>query len=382
MGQDLSETPLSLYLHIPFCLSRCGYCSFFSMPFRKADLEQYLGFLHRELKLYADILQHPLKTLYFGGGSPSLLSPEQINSITGELPLSADAEITLEINPIQITPNYLQGLRSTPINRLSIGLQSMMQPELTWLGRRHTTASIPARIDMCRHYGYQNLSLDFIYGLPLELHPESHGPLGALQANLEHYLELSPEHLSCYLLCLDEDSKLAQEPQRSMFHLPGDTLAAQSYHLIRKTLVRAGYQHYEISNFARPGYQSRHNRCYWQNDNYLACGASAAGWINPRRYQNPANLNEYYEAVSHQQRFPGEQLCNSEQITRDKIMMGLRLIDGIDVQSLAGTADSPLFSARLARLKKIGMLKQRGRKIALTNRALFVSNAVIGELLS
>lgn len=382
MGQDLSETPLSLYLHIPFCLTRCGYCSFFSLPFRKPDLENYLQVLQQELKLYAELLRQPLNTVYFGGGSPSLLSPVQINSILAGLPLSPEAELTLEINPLQITPEYLQSLRSTPINRLSIGLQSMIDKDLQWLGRRHSAASIPTRIALCRDFGYHNLSLDFIYGLPLEPHASTKAALEALAYNLEQYLELDPEHISCYLLSLDEDSLLGRQAAEGTIQLPGDALAAQSYHLIRKTLIRAGYQHYEISNFARPGYQSRHNRCYWQNDNYLACGASAAGWIYPRRYQNPANLQEYYEAVAHKQRFPGAQLCNTEQIRRDKIMMGLRLLEGIDIQSLSGAADPTLFGAKLARLKKLSMLKQKGRKVALTSRALFVSNAVIGELLS
>lgn len=384
MGQDIPPSQLSLYLHIPFCLTRCGYCSFFSVPFTRNELQKYVDYLAKELEMYADLLQHPLKTLYFGGGTPSLLSPQQINALISLMRLSPEAEITLEINPLQLTGRYLEELSQTPVNRLSIGLQSMHQSELQWLNRRHKPTEIVPKLQLCREHGYQNLSLDLIYGLPSQVCGKSSQALSLLRDNLAQYIELNPQHISCYLLTVDKDCAISQAAPRD-YTLPSDSLAARQYALIRHTLRQAGYHQYEISNFARPGYASRHNLVYWQGGNYLAAGASAAGFISPRRYQHPADLDTYYDNVSQQNTFPDEQVLSASQLRQDALMLGLRLLQGIDIEQFNCQYHCNLledYRSKINKLRQLRMLKIQHGRLALTSRALFVSNAVIGELLA
>ena len=384
MGQDIPASQLSLYLHIPFCLTRCGYCSFFSVPYVRDELNKYVSCLCRELAMYAGLLQQPLSTLYLGGGTPSLLSPSQINTLISHVQLAPDAEITLEINPLQITAPYLEGLRATPVNRLSIGLQSMHEDELQWLSRRHIPTDIAPKLQLCRASGYQNISLDLIYGLPIEITGTPKHTLCRLKDNLDNYIALAPEHISCYLLSIDENCAIHQDTSRS-YSLPNDDLAARQYELIRQSLRQAGFQHYEISNFALPGYQSRHNLVYWQGGNYLAAGAAAAGLITPWRYQNPADLPDYYALLSQHRMFNEDEQLSDFQLRQDALMMGLRLIDGIDIAQFNRLHHCDLladYGTKIAQLRRLGMLKLQHGHMALTSKALFVSNAVIGELMA
>ncbi len=375
MEPDLPSSPLSLYIHIPFCLSRCGYCSFFSVPFSSAKLKSYLGILLQEKQLYTDLLDKPLKSIYLGGGTPSLLSARQINELLAGLTWNSEAEITLEINPLQITRNYLAELVKTPVNRLSIGLQSMDNQQLNWLGRRHKAEQMAQKITLCREFGYHNLSLDFIYGLPVGV-----GKL-SLKQNLESILALQPQHISCYLLSLEEDCAFfSQSPS-----LPEDEELAEQYTGICNILTQASYEHYEISNFARTGYASQHNLGYWKGVNYLGLGASAAGWVKPFRYTNPADLQQYYKNVEQGVRLPEAELCSSEQEQNDWLMMGLRLTGGIslrDFKDMFGIELASLYQEKINKLISIGMLKLTEDRLALTEQAYFVSTRVIGELLS
>jgi oxygen-independent coproporphyrinogen-3 oxidase len=373
MEQDFPSPPLGLYIHIPFCLSRCGYCSFFSVPYRNSVLNEYVDYLEKEKSLYSNQLNRPLATIYFGGGTPSLLNAEQIRHILSGLNILPEAEITLEINPLQITQTYLQALKTTPINRLSIGLQSMNQEELNFLERHHKPEQIQDKIALCRQFGYNNLSLDLIYGLP-------NSSLQTLQGTVEKYLELKPEHISCYLLTLDADCKLAKEKN----NLPNEEIQAEQYAFLCNHLEQAGYIHYEISNFALPGYTSQHNLRYWHNDDYLALGASSAGWISPIRYQNPADLNLYYQSVKIGETFPQKEELSQQRIIQDYLMMGLRLKEGIGLDEFYNRFQvklTELYGERILKLQQIGMLNLTEHNLALTEKALFVSNSVIGDLI-
>jgi oxygen-independent coproporphyrinogen-3 oxidase len=373
MGQDFSPPPLSLYIHIPFCLSRCGYCSFFSLRFSKSAIEAYLGYLNKEKALYRQHLSSPLASLYFGGGSPSLLSAEQINTVCEGLQLSPYTEITLEINPIQITPAFLSALTTTPVNRLSLGVQSMTDAELKWLDRRHTAAQMPDKLKLCREFGYDNISLDLIYGLP-------GSSVATLSHNLDAYLALEPEHVSCYLLTLDEESVRYAE----VGTLPDEDSQFEQYELIRSTLTANGFQHYEISNFALPDKASRHNLAYWNSNNYLALGASAAGWMAPIRYHNAADLTDYYRSIDTGEIYPNQSVCTRQRMMEDYLMMGLRLIEGIDVRGFKqrfGMDIDAVYRERIRQLTSIGMLKREDDSLSLSEAALFVSNRVIAELI-
>jgi len=373
MEQDFPASPLGLYIHIPFCLSRCGYCSFFTLPFRNSALNEYVDYVEKEKALYHSQLNRPIATIYFGGGTPSLLNAEQIMRILSGLNILPDAEITLEINPLQITEKYLQALKTTPVNRLSIGLQSMNKEELNWLERHHKPEQIQEKIALCRQFGYQNISLDLIYGLP-------NATLQTLQNTVEKYLKLNPEHISCYLLTLDEDCKLAKKNNS----LPNEEMQAEQYEFLCNCLKQAGYIHYEISNFALPGFTAKHNLRYWHSDDYLSLGVSSAGWISPVRYQNPADLNLYYQGVDKGEIFPQKEELSRFSIVQDYLMMGLRLKEGIDLDYFQKDFKfklTELYGERILKLQQIGMLNLTDRHLVLTEKALFVSNSVIGDLI-
>jgi len=371
---------VAVYLHIPFCLSRCGYCSFFSRPFSRSAQEEYLGYLRREIDLWQQ--RNPAlkqaRTLYFGGGTPSLLEADQIKSLCGLFDLAQEAEVTLEINPIQITAPYLQKLGETPVNRLSIGLQSMDDKDLAWLGRRHRSDRIPAQIRLCRDNGLDNLSLDLIYGLPGQ-------DVDSIRRNLDYYLALSPDHISAYLLTPDPDTPLGRDlTSGAQTPLPDEDDLAAQYDTLRETLIAAGFEHYEISNFCRPGMASRHNLTYWKSKPWLAVGASASGWLPPLRYTNPADLDQYYHNIDTQKMPEEAGECSLEQACADHIMMGLRLLEGLDLNELQSLYQYDLRSAKVAEIAKLsasGLLALEGDRLRLTDTALFVSNAVIGELL-
>lgn len=374
------EVPAAVFLHIPFCLARCGYCSFFSLPFSRSALENYLDHLHLEIHFWQgrDPSLHKARTLYFGGGTPSLLSSDQIMRLCDEFKLTPDAEITLEINPIQINHAYLSALRETPINRLSIGVQSLDDADLAWLGRRHRAAKLPPIIKLCRDFGYDNISLDLMYGLPGS---DAEG----IRRNLDRYMALEPEHISAYLLTLDPETPLAQKlSSGESTPLPDDENLAAQYDALRQNLTAAGFEHYEISNFCRPGYASRHNLSYWESRPWLAVGASASGWLPPLRYTNPADLDLYYQNIL-AKKLPAEaEECSLEQACADHIMMGLRLLEGINLDELKTLYGYDLLAAKAAQIKLFctsGLLELEGSMLRLTSEALFVSNAVIGELL-
>jgi len=343
------------------------------MPYHRLELDSYVTCLQKEKELYPDYLRQSLGTLYFGGGTPSLLNSQQINSICESLDFVNGAEISLEINPLQITENYLTGLKTTPVNRLSLGLQSMQDADLIWLERKHRSDQIEDKINLCHSFGFRNLSLDLIYGLP-------GSNVDQLKRNLDDYIKLQPSHISCYLLSLEEGCRRFADA----CNLPDDDAAADQYDLIRTTLKQAGYHHYEISNFALPGYESLHNLAYWKNCNYLALGASAAGFVDNIRYFNPANLAEYYAGVQSGKRFPGSQPCDAKLQREDYLMMGLRLTEGIDELDFKrrfGMEIESLYAEKIERLIKQGLLKRGGGKLAISETALFISSGVLAELI-
>lgn len=383
MEQDISQSPIAVYLHIPFCLRRCNYCTFYSTPYSRTGLEEYAGQLLREIRLYQSYRPElsQADTIYFGGGTPSLLSPAQINAITALFRFSPSAEISLEINPQQITEAYLKELAVTPVNRISLGLQSMLDAELDWLSRRHRSAQTRDRIRLLKDHGYTNISLDLIYGLP-------GAGLDVLKYNLDRYLELEPAHISTYLLDrerLDPGRRPPVYAQTETSAIPEpdeDELQARSYELIRKTLMDNGFEHYEISNFARPGLESRHNLHYWQSDDYLGLGASASGFLEQTRYTNPADLRLWAQNVDRGRIMPDPE--TGVNAANDYLMMGLRLSVGISLSeySLLFGRDLAIAKAEtLEKLKRAGLIRIADARLSLSPEALFISNYVIGELL-
>lgn len=371
MGQDIPLCPIGLYIHIPWCISKCGYCNFFSLSFNRTDFDIYIQTLQDEKALYQDILSGEVDTVYFGGGTPSLLSAQDINKLLRGIRLSNNAEISIEVNPLQVTKEFVDMLCQTPINRISLGIQSMSDVELHWLTRKHKAAMIEPAIKLLRERGYKNISGDMIYGLP-------NSTVQSVKNNIAEFQKLQLNHISCYLLELCENSPLYR------FHsdIPSDEILAKQYHAIRKMLRSNGYMQYEISNFALPGFESQHNLKYWKSGDYLALGASACGNIQGMKYQNPANLREYSAHVSQKDRFVG---CDDGKYAiQDYIMMRLRLKDGLPFGEFQQRFGFSFWEGRekvIAKLTTMGMILVSEDSICLTEDALFVSNTIIGDLI-
>ncbi|HOH97699.1 MAG TPA: radical SAM family heme chaperone HemW [Candidatus Cloacimonadota bacterium] len=371
MGKDLPLRPLGLYIHIPWCLSKCGYCDFFSLPYSRKAIAEYASYLIREKALYPELYQATLHSVYFGGGTPSLLSAEQINTILDGLPLAEDTEITMEINPLQITKEYITDLKTTPVNRLSLGIQSLHNDELIWLSRKHKAEQIRAKLDLLTNHGYTNLSADLIYGLP-------GSRVDKLKQNLDRYLVLPLKHISCYLLELHDGCQFAALADS----LPDADTQAELYATICSILTASGFEQYEISNFSRPGYESRHNLLYWHCNDCLALGASACGNYQDARYINPANLEQYYQNVTHRIRMPESD--GGINVRQDYIMMNMRLIKGMSLSAYAQRFGNDFVIGRKEKIDwlcSLGLLEVDEQFIRLSRSALFISNMVIGELL-
>lgn len=288
----------ALYLHIPFCRRKCPYCDFFSVAQTFPVFQEYPRLLIAHLRLLARQEQAgPFSTVFFGGGTPSLLSPESVDEILSEVAclfgLASDAEVTLEANPGTLSFEMLSGFRSAGINRLSLGLQSLQDAGLKVLGRLHTAAEGLQAVDWARKAGFDNLSCDLMFGLPGQ-------SLTALMADVEAVLALQPEHLSCYGLTVEEGTPFEELHRQAVLHPATEDLATEMYLALDERLGVAGYEHYEISNYARPGHACRHNEVYWRRQGYLGLGPGAhsfsdQGWGT--RWEIPPDIDRYVQAL-------------------------------------------------------------------------------------
>jgi oxygen-independent coproporphyrinogen-3 oxidase len=360
-----------VYLHIPFCLSKCGYCNFFSVPYSSASLKNYYTVILKEIELFKQLYEFLPDTVYFGGGTPSLLSAEQLTSIIELLAPVPEAEITLEVNPIQVTQEWVKLLAQTKVNRLSLGLQSMDNETLRSLGRKHKAESIPDKINLCRDYGFSNLSLDLLYGYPASTND-------TIKADLEKYIALKPEHISTYLLSIEKEVPLHYWKDM----LPDDTELENQYNTICDVLGQSGWEQYELSNFSRRGYQSKHNLHYWMGDDYIGMGAGASGYINKTRYKRPEDLTLWQHSVERKDVTYQIETETKAQQKADFIIMQLRLTQGLDLTTYRKLFSSDFladFTHTVERLITSGYLQLCGHNIKLTSKARFVSNHILQE---
>lgn len=375
-----------LYLHIPWCLSKCGYCAFFSAPGTAEQRNETVRLLLQEMGLAAECYAGgPLSSVYLGGGTPSLLAPHQVqrllersDQLWGHQPM---CEVTLEANPGTVTAESLAGFRQAGVNRLSLGVQCLDDSTLQLLKRPHSAAQARAAYAEARAAGFCNISLDLICGLP-------HQSAEDWQHQLRQVIELAPEHLSIYSLSIEEGTPFSRRYSDDSPELPDDDQTAAMLELADQLLVTAGYEHYEIANFARPGRRSDHNSGYWLRDGYLGLGPSAhslllQGWglrcSNPSDYQHwAAQLNA--GQLAHQDT---EQL-NLQQALAEQLFLGLRMADGIAPQACReqyGDAAWQPHSRTIAELLQTGLLEERGERIALTSRGMLLSNQVFVRFL-
>lgn len=364
-----SPTPVGLYVHIPFCDGKCPYCDFYSVAPDDEVRRRYTDALCREIERYPSLAAD---TVYFGGGTPTLFGDEHLSRILSHLSehyhLSPDAETTLEMNPRTADLPMLSRLRRSGFNRISIGVQSCIDPELRALGRRHTFADARQAVAYARQAGFENTSLDLMLGIPGQT-------ADSLRRSIDLLCSLEPEHISAYILKIEPNTPFARMDLRSC--LPDDDTQAELYELASALLRERGYRQYEISNFARPGFESRHNLKYWSCEEYLGFGPSAHSFYKDRRFFYPRDL-EGFIASPHTEE-DGEGGGGEEYA-----MLRLRLADGLTYSGWQTRFGSELpqdYITRALPLAQAGLLVVDQTGIRLTPKGFLVSNEIIGRLL-
>lgn len=374
----MKTEPIGLYVHIPFCEKKCNYCDFCSRAGltgeeRATYLKKLCGEIgnyRREEKIRAD-------SVFFGGGTPSLLSPEEFSAVVralrGSFDLLPGTEFTVEANPATLTREKLDGFRTCGVNRLSIGLQSIHENELKILGRIHTYTDFLSSFELARACGFDNISVDLMYALPGQTRESFHETLRAVAA-------LSPEHISAYGLILEEGTPFYE--RRASLRFPGEDAECDMYEDAVRTLSDAGYRHYEISNYAKPGAECRHNLKYWLDREYLGFGVAAYSYFEGLRFGHCRDFAGYLR-----QNRPDPatvEVIDGAENAYEYAMLRLRLADGISRAAYAEKFGRDFTRGRekkLAAFERQGLLFSDGDRIALTDRGFYVSNAILSEIL-
>jgi oxygen-independent coproporphyrinogen III oxidase len=375
-----SEGPAGIYLHVPFCLGRCHYCAFVTNPHNEDREAHYIESLVREMELRS--IDVPVDTIYFGGGTSSLLPPKDIGRLIqackARFRVAEQPEITIEINPATVKRQDLLKLQRSGVNRASLGVQSFNDLELSGMGRLHSAADAVTAFQDLRSAGFDNVSVDLVAGYPGQ-------SLESVRKSLQKVTALAPEHVSVYLLELKAGTKLHELVRAGKVQMTDDDLAADLYEEICNLLGEAGFEQYEISNFAREGRQSRHNLKYWDDSIYIGLGSGAHGMTGRARYANPEEL-EQYEAAVKQNRLPTATATELTPETRfkDALIMGTRLVRGVDLELLGERyqVDAKAFVIdTIGDLSDAGLFVLDGGLLTLTPRGRLLSNVVFARWL-
>jgi oxygen-independent coproporphyrinogen-3 oxidase len=376
---------LGVYIQVPFCQTKCTYCNFHTGPAARSMYSPYARAVEREIRERAGqaVAFGRVDTIYLGGGTPSLLEPADLASIIAAVPESlpgAGGEVTLEADPETISAEKAAAWRAAGINRISLGAQSFHDTELVAAGRMHRRADIFRAVELLRAAGFANVGLDLIAGLP-------HQTAASWGDSLGELLRIRPEHISIYLLEIDDASRLGRESlaggsRYGASAIPDDDAMATSYELACVELAAAGYEHYEISNWALPGFRSRHNLKYWRREPYLGFGAGAHSFDGRWRWANAHDPAAYVAAIE-QGRLPIEQ---REEVTRaqaleEEMFLGLRQLDGIDLARIENEYQTTSLGPRIADLLAQGLIERDGTIVRLAPGKLTVSNEVFVALL-
>ncbi|MDZ4854677.1 MAG: radical SAM family heme chaperone HemW [Nitrospirota bacterium] len=377
----MTSHPLGLYIHIPFCRQRCDFCSFYLEIHRASRAEAFVRSLIHEIGLSAQqhVAAHrPIQSVYFGGGTPTVLATTQLIAILSEirlhLTLASDCEVTVEAHPSTISEQDLERLCQAGITRMSFGAESMEDGDLAKIGRPGAVSETITAVTQARTARFANINLDVMYGLPGQ-------SLMSWQRTLTQCLALEPTHLSCYALTVEEDTRLASNIQRQRSPAPDEGLQIEMDEAAQQMLGDAGYERYEVSNYARPEYACRHNLLYWTNGEYLGLGPSAQSYLDGTRFGNVADLAAYNTALA-ADRLPLEdraKLSEEEQL-RDAVIFGLRLIQGIPTSHLHQHAANYGHEAVTARLFAQELIKEDGMHSRLTARGLLQADTIAGQL--
>lgn len=375
--------PLSLYLHIPFCIRKCHYCDFLSFQADAAQVRDYVETLLAEIDLEApSYKEYEVQTIFFGGGTPSLLDGQTMvrimESLCANFSISKDAEITIEVNPGTATLSNLISYRKAGINRLSIGLQSAVDEQLLTLGRIHKYDQFLSTYRAAHEAGFDNVNIDLMSALPGQTW-ESY------LWSLEKVLSLTPRptHISAYSLIVEEGTPLCEWVEQGKVTLPEEEEERRMYALTLEVLRKNGYDRYEISNYALPGYECRHNCVYWTRGDYLGMGLGAASLVCNKRWSNESEMKNYKERISSKRQVSVKQELSRTEQMEEFMFLGLRLVDGVSVNKFEETFEvsvSQVYDKVLSKHQKDGLLTV-DEQIRLTEKGLDVSNYVMADFL-
>ncbi len=368
---------IGLYVHVPFCVSKCAYCDFASYAGREADVPRYVDAVVREIGRRGRETGHPkADTIFLGGGTPSLLDESQVTRILDALkeafPIEADAEITCECNPGTLTTPFTQALSAAGVNRLSMGAQASQSRLLRLLGRRHDWKDVIGSVEMSRDAGFKNINLDLMFGLPLQT-------VSDVLETLEVAFALSPTHVSCYSLMVEEGTPICRDIAAGKLSLPDEELDREMYELARQMLGANGFEHYEISNFAREGYACRHNVGCWTRVPYLGFGCAAHSFFGECRTRNPTTLDAYLAG-----RVPEAERVSKEEARFESMMLGLRMTRGVrdeDFARMHGMSLREAFGEKLDGPIRDGLLKWHEGALKLTRLGMDLQDSVLVDLI-
>jgi oxygen-independent coproporphyrinogen-3 oxidase len=368
-----------LYIHIPFCRKACHYCNFhFSTS--SQQLPAMVDAIREEARLQHAYLSEPLETIYFGGGTPSLLTIEQLGNLLEAFQelfdVSADAEITLEANPDDINETILAGWQDLGINRLSIGIQSFFEEDLQWMNRAHHALQAIDCIELAQKAGIHNISIDLIYGSP-GLTDEK------WQANIDKAIAVGVPHLSCYALTVEPKTALAKMIDTNRSPNVDPDAQARQFAMLTQSLAAAGFEHYEISNFAKPGFRSRHNSSYWQGKQYLGLGPSAHSFNGVSRQWNIANNALYIQNIQSGSPVYEIEILTPAQQINEYVMTALRTIEGISLDKIIvswGEAEKERILAAAKKYLQSATLYQRDGQLGLTEKGKFLADGIAADL--
>jgi len=388
-------SPFSLYIHVPFCIHKCPYCDFNTYAVPKVPEKEYCQALASELEHYSSdesFSGREIQTIYFGGGTPSLLSPlaiETIIKLAGKhFKFLAGKEVTLEANPERVSADLMKGFYDSGVNRISFGSQSLQSRVLKLLGRTHSAEDVIRAVEITRSVGLTNINLDLIFGVPAQ-------DLVELQKDIEAFLAIDPKHISAYGLTIERGTPFYQDISRGvMTALPDEECAPMMEQLI-DSFNSAGLPQYEVSNFAKPGYESKHNQSYWNRDDYLGLGAGAHSYLcsrsanrlnSAKRWSNLAKPAQYIEAVSSK----GQSASWQEDLTLDDLMyefffLGLRRVSGVTQDEWRAAFESNpfgIYHSKLEELYNEGFLTKNAGKIALSRQGFLLADSVFERLVA
>ena len=381
----MDKNEIGIYIHIPFCMKKCFYCDFVSYANKEDMIEKYIKALEKEIKIKAEenkLLK--INTIYIGGGTPSFIDSKHIvyiiNAIKESFNVKENAEITIEVNPGTVTKNKLEDYIKCGINRISIGLQTTNNELLKQIGRIHTYEQFLETYNLIRMVGFNNINVDLMLALPNQT-------IKDLEDSLNKVIMLKPEHISVYSLILEEKTKLYDLVESGKLELLDESIERNMYWKVKNILEQNGYKHYEISNFAKQGYESKHNLNCWNQEEYLGMGVAAHSYLNSKRYSNTENLEQYINKLLEKEGTKNDIVTiHEEQTLEDKqkeyMLLGLRKIEGIKISDFKNKfVQNPIYIFRkeLDKLVKEDLIQVEDNNIKLTKKGLDLANLVFEE---